>query len=809
MRGLLFDLRSMLRSFRRSPALVAGAVALLAVGVGVSTGLLTLLQRAVLDRLPVRAPQELVHVVVDRGEDGINYNLSYPLLAQLREGAGGPLPAVVGHAALQLAFSTGGPPERVDAEAVTPDAFAVLGVPLAFGRDLRGAAGEHAVVLGEELWRRRFDGDRGVLGREVRLNGRAFTVVGVAPRAFRGLARGGEAALWVALPAYATLFPAAAGDLEDARMSWLNVFARTAPGSEQAFAARLGASTKSFQAAGALAASERLITLPGERGLTHMVEPLSRPLLLLNLLAALLLLLVAANFAGLLATRAVARRRELAVRASLGAARARLLRLLVVEALALTAAGALLAVPVALAALRFFGALPGAFGETVRLPTRPDARLLAIDVGLALLAGLAVALLPAWRASRRSLAPALRGLDGNNGAPRLRSALVVAQVALALTLLAGAGLFARTLQQLGRIGLGYEPRDVVVARVDLSAAGYAPQQRTPFWNELLRRVEALPGVRAAALASTVAPSPAGMSFGGLRVEGYRLGADESIDADVNVVSAGWFAALRVPLVAGRGLDGRDGAEALRAVVINESFARRYFAGRNPIGGRVFLGPPDEPGVEVVTIVGVAADAPARGLRERDERMLYLPLLQRPSWRMALLVRSAEDPARLVPQLRRAVAALDPALPLFGVQSLAEHIEAASAIERLLATLGSAFGLFSLLVAAAGLYGLLSWFVLQQRRDMAVRLALGARAQEVRRLVLGRGMRLAVLGAALGVLGGLALGRAAQGVLFEVQPSDPAALIAAAAALLFAALLACWLPARRAGAVDPMRALKED
>ena len=571
-----------------------------------STGLLTLLQRAVLDRLPVRAPQELVHVVVDRGEDGINYNLSYPLLAQLREGAGGPLPAVVGHVALQLAFSTGGPPERVDAEAVTPDAFAVLGVPLAFGRDLRGAAGEHAVVLGEELWRRRFDGDRGVLGREVRLNGRAFTVVGVAPRAFRGLARGGEAALWVALPAYATLFPAAAGDLEDARMSWLNVFARTAPGSEQAFAARLGASTKSFQAAGALAASERLITLPGERGLTHMVEPLSRPLLLLNLLAALLLLLVAANFAGLLATRAVARRRELAVRASLGAARARLLRLLVVEALALTAAGALLAVPVALAALRFFGALPGAFGETVRRPTRPDARLLAIDVGLALFAGLAVALLPAWRASRRSLAPALRGLDGNNGAPRLRSALVVAQVALALTLLAGAGLFARTLQQLGRIGLGYEPRDVVVARVDLSAAGYAPQQRTPFWNELLRRVEALPGVRAAALASTVAPSPAGMSFGGLRVEGYRLGADESIDADVNVVSAGWFAALRVPLVAGRGLDGRDGAEALRAVVINESFARRYFAGRNPIGGRVFLGPPDEPGVEVVTIVGVAA-----------------------------------------------------------------------------------------------------------------------------------------------------------------------------------------------------------
>lgn len=812
MHAMLADLRVVLRGWRRSPAVVLLAIAVLGVGVGVSTGLLTLLQRAVVDRLPVRAPEELFKLVVDRGEDGVNHNLSLPMLESLRAGGPASFAGVVGHTNLPLALDAGGGAERVTGAALSPDAFAVLGVSMRLGRDLL-SAGERGVVLSHALWQRRFDGERAALGREVRLNGHSFVVVGVAPEPFRGLSTGVAEELWVALPAYTTLVPDARRWADRPRTSWISVFARW-PGeaaAEGVLAPRLAAWSESLRREGLLVAGETLSTVQGGRGLTWMVDELARPLLVLNLLAFLLLLLVAANFAGLVTARAMARRGELALRASLGGHGGRLFRLLLLEPLLMAACGALLAIPVALAAARGLLAFPSPMGEPLSLAVQPDARLLAIACGLSLFAALAVTAIPAWRAARTSPAPSLRGVAaGANGMPRGRGGLVVMQTALALTLLCAAALFGRTLQRLAAIEPGYESGGVLLARIE--ATGYEADRAAALWERLLSRVDALPGVDAAAVATTVPPSAAGMRWGGFTIEGSTPPAGVDTEADVVIASPGWFATLRLPLRVGRAFDARDVAGAQEVAVVNEAFVRRYLQGRDPRGARVVDGPADEPATRRIEIVGVVPDGPVRDLRAPVPPLIYRPLGQERSayglLHVALLVRAGGDPTAFAPALRHELATIDPALPLFGVQPLAEHVAAASGRERMVALLGALFGLLALVVAAMGLYALLTWYVLQQRREMAVRSVLGAAGHQVRRMVLGRGLRLVALGAALGIVGALALGRAVRGTLYGVEPADPLAILLGAATLALAALLACWAPARRAARVEPMSALKE-
>ena len=808
MDAMLLDLRVILRGWRRSPAVTLLAVAILGLGVGVLTGLLTLLQGVVIDRLPVRAPEELVKLVVDRGEDGVNNNLSHPLLQAVRAGGVPHLAGVVGHSSLPLALDAGGGAERVQGAVLTPDAFAVLGVPVALGSDLRTAP-SRGVVLSHALWQRRFGGERAVLGREVELNGHPFVVVGVAPPAFRGLATGAPAELWAGLPAYTTLVPDSVSYFDQARASWVDVFARRRAGeADAALAPRLAAWSEILRREGLLNPGETLAAVSGARGLTWMVDELARPLLVLNLLALLLLLLVAANFAGLVAARAAGRGAELAVRASLGAHGGRLLRLLLLESLLVALAGALLALPVALATARGLLAFPSPFGERIAVPVALDARLLATAAGLALLAGLAAAALPALRASRVPLAPVLRGLGaGMTGMPRARRALVVVQTALAVTLLCAAALFARTVQRLATVDVGYETSGVVLARLEPVTAGYDRERAAALWLRLLPRVEALPGVEAAALASNVAPSPFGMRWGGFTVEGHAA-PDEGTEADVVVVSPGWFATLGVPLTVGRPFEPRDAAGAPEVAVVNQAFVRRYVGGGDPRGAHVLDGPADDPATRRLEIVGVVPDAPVRDLREAVPPVLLRPLGQERMMGGALLVRSRLDAGSLLPLLRRELAALEPGVPLFDAQPLAAHAAAASGRERMVALIGALFGLLALLVAALGLYALLTWFVLQQRREMAVRSVLGAGGAQVRRMILGRGLRLVAVGAALGIAGALALGRAVRGTLYGVEPSDPAALAVGALTLVLASLAACWAPARRAARVEPMTALKE-
>ena len=812
MDAMLLDLRVILRGWRRSPAVVLLAIVVLGLGVGVLTGMLTLLQRVVVDRLPVRAPEELVKLVVDRGEDGVNQNLSLPMLEALRAGGPARFAGVVGHANLPLALDAGGGAERVTGAALSSDAFGMLGVSMRLGNDL-SAAGERGVVLSHALWQRRFAGERAALGREVRLNGHRFVVAGVAPEPFRGLSTGVSEELWVGLPAYTTLVPDAVRWADRPRTSWISVFARwpSELAAEEMLAPRLAAWSEALRREGLLVPAETLSTLQGSRGLTWMVDELARPLLVLNLLAVLLLLLVAANFAGLVTARAVGRRGELAVRASLGAPGGRLLGLLLLEALLMAASGALLAVPVALATVRGLLTFPSPMGEPLSMAVVPDARLLALAFGLSLFAGLAVTALPAWRVVRTPLAPALRGVAaGAVGMPRGRGALVVAQTALALTLLCAAALFGRTLQRLAAIDPGYESDGVLLARIE--ATGYEADRAAALWERLLTRVEAIPGVHAATVATTVPPSAAGMRWGGFTVEGSTPAAEQGSEADVVIASPGWFATLRLPVLVGRAFDARDVAGAPEVAVVNETFVRRYVQGRDARGAHILDGPAGDPQTKRIEIVGVVPDGPVRDLRAPVPPVIYRSLGQERSQygllHVSLLVRAGGDPADVASALRRELAALDPGVPLFGIQPLTEHVAAASGRERMVALLGALFGLLALLVAALGLYALLTWYVLQQRREMAVRTVLGAARSQVRRMVLRRGMRLVAFGAALGVAGALALGRAVRGTLYGVGPGDPLALLLGASTLVLAALIACWAPARRAARVEPMTALKE-
>jgi predicted permease len=827
------DTRYGVRTLRRAPGYTVAAVVTLALGVGVNAAIFSLVSATVLQRLPARDPDRLAFV---RSENaGVSF--SYPEYADLRDHQT-PFEGLTAWGGIAASLSRDGRADLVEGAIVTGNYFQVLGVVPSLGRLLTPAddmvPGAHPVaVISHGLWRRRFGARPDIAGQDVLLNGHRFTVVGVTPATFTGLQLGVRNDVIVPMMMQPVMRPPRAGysgeqdpDLLRRRTGrWLFLMGRLKPGVgvDQAQAALAPLGVPLAQAARRTdGAPIRFLVMPaagGDPG--QRAQLVSVATLLLSVVGAVLLL-ACANVANLSLSRGAARGREIAVRLALGASRGRLVRQLLTESVLVALAGGGLGLVLAygaVAALRATpppGVTPPEFGI--------DARVLLFTLAVSIVAGVLFGLAPALGAARAALVPALK--DGKAAAdPRwrrldLRSALVIGQVGLSLMLLVAAGLLVRSLRRAQAIDPGFDAERLVAARLQINLLRYTRDQGVQFYRRVIEDVGALPGVEKAALAR-VPVLGGGARVTSLHVEG-RTGGEgaergEGLGAtargrdsvNVNVVDAGYFQTLGIRLRSGRLFGPEDGATAPAVAIVNEAFERLHFpegGGRGALHRRISLDGPQGPWAEVVGIVG---DSKYRTLTETSAPIAYVPLAQNHESGVVLYARTSGDPAALVPAVRRAVHALDPNLPLPDVLPLMDTVGLSLYAARMGAVLLSAFGGLALALSAVGVYGVMAFSVSRRTREIGVRIALGARRADVLRLVLGDGMRLVLVGTALGMAGALGGARGLESFLYGVSSRDAPTLAAVAAVLALVALAACLVPARRAARVDPLVALRSE
>jgi len=801
------DVRHGARLLRRTAGSTAAAVAALALGIGAATVIFGAVDAVLLRPLPYQDPDRLV--VVLHYDTGPVAPASYDRIRREATAFDG-----VGAAEYwQPNLAGDGPAERVLGLRLTAAAMALTGARPLLGRVFTAGeeepGREHVLVLGHGLWQRRFGGDPAILGRSIRLDGTAYTVTGVMPPGFDFppfWARGAE--MWA---------PLALRDRLGSRGGRsLRLFARLRPGTS------LDGAREELAAIVARGEAEHPGSMRGlvVRPLMDVVVRNVRPALLVLLGAVGLLLLIAcANVAHLLLARAAGRAREIAVRHALGADRGRVVRQLLAESVLLASVGAGSGVALAFAGTRALVAwrppyLPRI--ETMAL----DLRLLAGAVAAAVACGLAFGLAPALYASRRDVQGALRegerGSTEGSGRRRLRNSLVASEVALALVLLIGAGLLVRTFVALQAVDPGFDPKGILAMEVSVAgSAESAPGRRAAFFQEAVRRLREVPGVAAAGAINhlPLAGDIWGRSY---HVEGRPIPAPGAAShAAYRVVLPGYFEAMRLALVRGREFDDGDARGRPGVVIVNETLAEEHWPGRDPIGRSMTLDDPGAPEAEWLTVVGVARDAVRREWSAAPSAEVYLPFLQAapyleeargPFLYLTLVVRTTGAPEALAPEARGVVRSLAPDAAISDVQTMEAVVSEAMSEPRLYVVLLASFAAVALFLAALGIYGVASYTVARRRREIAIRMALGARAADVLRLVLGQGMRTVAIGAAAGLAGALALGPALSSLLYGVEPADPLTLACVVLALSLVAVAALFLPARRAVAVRGLEAL---
>jgi predicted permease len=817
---VLSDLRYAIRSLRRSPGYTIVAVLTLGLGIGANTTVFSWMEGLVLNPFPtVREPSQLVSVkTLTTG--GASNSMSYPAFAALRDR----VRAVEGLSAYQI-YQFGvqehadvGAPEPVFGAFASTDYFSVLGVRPALGRAFlpadSAADASPVVVLGHALWRRRFHGDSAIIGRVVRVNGHDATIIGVAPPNFAGSFAALQFELWVPLTSYPQL-----GDWRDKLKSpyaqWLTVFARRRPGVPVGGArAELGLVgshlAREFPELGITGSTAE----PFDGGSARrMLAPMFTALLGVT---ALVMLIVCANLANLFLARASGRRRELAVRAALGAERVRLARQLLVECLAIAVPGAMLGVATAAWGRDALAAIVPTTGSPVALDTPLDLRVLAFAVALTLGSVLLFGLAPALRASRLEVTSSLKSGAPGSGTSRsrLRGALVVSQIALSLVTVVSAALFVRTVRALEHIDPGFRDAEhVLLVGTDFGFAGVrdtATMHATV--DRLLGRIGAIPGVTAVAAADYV---PMGLSSGNnwsLTVPGYTPRKDERMVAGITYVTPDYFDVMRIPLLRGRPLRAADPAKGpSMPIVVNESFARRYLGERDPIGAAVALGVSPQPNAVIVGVAHNVVNAldDVSVMSGEADPAFYLAYDARPQAGVTLHIRTSIDPMAVLPDVRRAFATTEPDLALVAPVTLAEFATGAFALQRLGGWVLGVLGGVALLLAALGLYGVTSYAVTQRTHEVGVRVALGATVRQVLGVFLSEGFRLAAIGVVVGSVVMLAVGRLLASQLYGVKPNDPLTLAGTALLLTIVALAASYIPARRATRVSPLIALRAD
>jgi predicted permease len=799
------DLRFGFRMLLKQPAFTLVCVFTLALGIGANAAIYSVVNALLFRPLDgVNQPGQLVQFGRQYTDKTTLSDSSYPDFLDYRTES----TVMAGVAAISsTAFhiSAAGGTERVEGEFVSSDYFNVLGVRAASGRllgpaDDRDNGADLVCVISDRL-SRSLGGPANIAGSTVRLDGHPFTIVGVVDETFTGLRIGTPRDIWVPMTALRRLDPKTAARLDQRHASWLELFGRLKPGVtlEQArselsvIAARL---ERAYPATNAHA-GVRL-----EPGLGHDVDTeqeLRRFARLPFAAVGIVLLIACANVAGLLLTRGSARRREIATRLALGAGRIRVVRQLLTESMTLAFAGGVsgLAVAVWLTAwLRSL--LPDRFlFISFDVDLGLDWRVLAFTFAVAAATGLVFGLAPALQVSRPDLVVALKGSRApGHRRIGLGTSLVVGEVALSLILLVAAGLCVRTLKNVEAIDVGYQPAQVLTARIDLARQGYTDDRGRAFQQQLLARIESSAGVEAAGFAVT-------LPLNDSRWENpvRRDGDPTRFQTFQNVVSPGYFKAMSIPVVMGRNFSSHDDDRAEPVAILNQTLARLMWPDESPLGKRLtFKG-------RAIEVVGVVRDIKGRSLVDSPGPMFYIPLSQDYHPAMVLQLRTALPPEQFVATLRREVNALDNDLPVYAIKPLAEHVTATLTPQRLLAHLTTAFGLLALLLAAIGLYGLLSYSVTERTAEIGVRMAIGARKVDVVRLFMARGMILALWGVAIGLGAAALLMPLIKSALFGVSALDPIALTMAPAALILVALMACFMPARRAANADPKIALR--
>jgi predicted permease len=812
MKSLWQDLRYAGRGLRKQPGFALVAVVTLALGIGANTAIFSVVDAALLRGLPYREPERLVHLwEAKQNRDFDRREASFPDFLDWRADTKDVFEGVAGYRPRGLTLTGGDAPERLPSAAVTSDFFDVLGARAALGRTfLPGEDQPEAapvVVLGHGLWQRRFGSDPKIVNSQITLDGESYTVVGVLGPEF-SFARTGQAELWTGLrPAPALSAPR--------YMHWLNVVARLRPG------VSLEAARERLRATGERIARED----PGAHAGTALVAvPLHeevvgqvRPVLLVMLAAVGLVLLIAcANVANLLLARGAARRREVAIRVALGASRGRLVRQLLTESVVLSVAGGGLGLVVALWGVDLLvAAVPAA--QLAQMPylrgLSLNSSVLVFTAALSLATGVFFGLMPALEASRTNLQEAMKEgarAAGGRSAGRLRAALVVSEVAVALVLLVGAGLLMKSLVRMLAVDPGFRADNLLTMRVNLTPQRFANDtdgsQRAQFFEELLRRAGEVPGVEGAAAVSNLPLSGDG-GTGTPSVVGREAPPGGWSESHLRVVSPNYFDVMGVGLLQGRGFDARDRVGASPVVLVNRTFAERNFAGADPTGQRItFRFTQGRPPLEIVGVVG---DEKIKSLDAPTTPVIYFPMLQGPDSSAALVVRTKSEPQAVAAGLREALRTLDADAPLFGVRTMERLIADAPStfIRRYPAYLIGVFAAVALVLSSVGIYGVISYAVSQRTRELAIRAALGARRGNLLGLVLRQGMLLALAGVGAGLVGAFGLTRLLGSLLYGVSATDPAVFAAVSLLLLLVALAACYFPARRATKVDPIEALR--
>ena len=829
------DLRYALRTLACKPGFTLVVVLTLALGIGANTAIFTLMDQVLFRLLPVKEPDRLVVVDAPGPSSGTTHNhsetltpLSHPMFIELRDKSGAFEGALAEYTA-PLHVTVGAQTDQVDGVLVSGTFFGVLGLRPAAGRllnedDDRTPGAHPVVVLGHGFWTRRFAADPRVVGQSVLINGHPMAVVGVAPPGFHGIEVGESADVYVPLMMLPQVIPTWNRGLGDWRVRWLTVMARLKDGLTRDEAAaranvlysqllqedlqRIETKSERFRTA---ILTKRLELLPGGRGISGLRDQSKTPLLLLMGMVGLVLLIACANVANLLLARASSRQKEVALRLALGASRARLVRQLLVECLVLAVAGGMLGIAISLwTADLLLRALPFEAAARVLSPD-PDLRVALFALTLSLATGVVFGLVPALQSTRPDLAPTLKNESGTlmgGSAPfRFRKGLVVAQVALSLLLLIGAGLFTRSLMNLRHLNPGFEPHHVIAFSVDPSLSGYEPDRRLTFFKDVQEEVAAEPGVRSVSMAEVPLMTNSDMSHT-VSVDGYEAKEGENMNPNFNEVGPGFFATMGIPLLAGRDFIEMDRIGSHRVAIVNESFARYFFGDKDALGRHFvenrFKGTPD-PETE---IVGVVKDTRAGSLREEQRRFVYVPYTQEKGiGEMTFYARTTLDPAALAPRIRAIVRRVDPTLPVTGLKTMSAQIGESLFVERLVAALSAAFGLLATLLAAMGLYGVMSYAVSLRTREIGIRVALGADRKSVLLMVLREVAVLALVGVAIGLPGGYGLGRLVEAQMFGLTARDPFTFVVATVTLLATALLAGYLPALRATRVQPMEALR--